>query len=57
MVKVEVTRPLEAWTVELASCHFHHILFIKATHKTSPETRGEEEFQELQPYLTYHMDF
>lgn len=47
MVKAEPARAFETWAWELASCHFHCILLVKASHKTSPDTRGEAEFQTL----------
>lgn len=47
MMKVEAARPLESWASELASCHVHHILLVKASHKTSPDAKGEEELQKL----------
>lgn len=42
MVMVETTSLLEAWASELATCHFHHILLIEASHKTNPDTKDEE---------------
>ena len=47
MVTVEATGPLEAWASELVSCHFYHIPLVKASHKTSPDKRVEEEFQKF----------
>lgn len=46
MMKVEAARPLESAS-ELASCHVHHILLVKASQKTSPDAKGEEELQKL----------
>lgn len=44
----EAARPLESWASELVSCHFRHMLLVKASHKTNPDATGEEELQKLE---------